>query len=138
MNDFKDIVSIEAHSEAYGVPLGTMRQILQISGFNFSLEPSLRGISGTLQCFDIVARKGNQTIVIDVLPSADRKKSEMKLINMRAKIWDCAPDLAIAISPVEASKEMKEMAKFYKLALIVAMNEQDLEEKFEQLVNSLN
>lgn len=84
-----------------------------------------------MQSFDMVARKGNQTITIDVLPSGDRRKSEMKLVNMRAKIWDCAPEVAIAISPVKSTPELKEMIRFYNLVLIEAENEQELEEKLD-------
>ncbi len=136
MNELEGSVATEA--KVYGVGLKPMSNILESHGFSSSLKSSLRGISGAIQNFDIVARKDSLTIVIDVLPSADKKKCEMALINMRAKTWDCAPELAIAISPVEASKEMKELAKFYKLTFIEALNETELEVLFDELANSLN
>lgn|SRR5487761_19605 len=137
LNGFRDAVALENDSSVYGVKLSPMNCILKKHGFSSVTNGTLRGISGATQAFDIIARKGSETIAVDVLPSGDRMKSEMKLINMRAKIWDCAPDLAIAIAPVQATKELREMALNYKLVLIEAGNEQELEEKFEQLVVSL-
>jgi hypothetical protein len=130
--------SVAQDAQVYGVGLDAMRQVLEKYDYQTSLKSTLRGISGALQSFDIVAMKDNVTIVIDILPSADRKKSVSALINIRAKMWDCAPELGIVVSPVKPSEEMKEMARFYKLKFVEALNETELEVKFEDLIASLN
>ncbi len=134
LNANEGSVSVQTCDSVYGVRLRPLSQVFETHGFDSMTNGALRGISGSLQSFDMVARKGNQTITIDVLPSGDRRKSEMKLVNMRAKIWDCAPEVAIAISPVKSTPELKEMIRFYNLVLIEAENEQELEEKLEALL----
>ena len=137
LNDYEGAISLETNS-VYGVSLTTVSRVLLTHGFSSKSGGALTGISGGEQNFDIVARKGPKTIAAEVLPAGDRKKCEIRLINMRAKIWDSAPDLAIAIAPAEVGPELEALAKNYKFVLIEALSEEDLEAKLEELMQLLD
>ncbi|MGI0083870.1 MAG: hypothetical protein ACREBQ_02195, partial [Nitrososphaerales archaeon] len=69
MNAYRDAMSVEASDSVFGVNLSPIRDILRTHGFESTTSRTLRGISGALQDFDLVARRGNETIAIDVLPA---------------------------------------------------------------------
>jgi len=92
---------------------------LETLGYSSRFGPQITGMSSITHTFDLVATRGADTIVIQMLPTLDYEAASGKLLELQAKAWDCSPDLAIAIIPLGSDIEsLRKLASFYNFVLI--------------------
>jgi len=122
------------------VPTSGLEPILDLLGnlgYSSQFQGTIRGISGEDHRFDIVARKDRYRIVIIVIPSSNYNSIETEMVKLRAKAYDCAPDLGIVIFPSEASQKLRDLSDFYRFALIEGTNPRNMEEGLRKALLSI-
>jgi hypothetical protein len=93
--------------------------LLESNDYDCNSPGRLLGVSGADHEFDIVAHRGIKTVVISSLCETEQDKLEMKLMSLRAMVWDCSPDSAIVILPQGANlEEAKKFASVFNLTFI--------------------
>jgi hypothetical protein len=93
--------------------------LLESNDYDCSSPGRLLGVSGTDHEFDVVAHRGLKTIVISSLCETSQDMLEMKLMSLRAMVWDCSPDFAVVILPQGANlEEAKRFASVYNLTFV--------------------
>lgn len=112
--------------------------LLESSDYDCNAPGRLLGVSGADHEFDIVARRGLKTIVISSLCEFDESMLEMRLMSLRAMVWDCSPDLAIVILPQGANlEEAKKFASVYNLTFIERPNPAFVYQELDRLLADL-
>ena len=101
-----------------GVAIAPIVEQLQDLGFSYEIQGTLRGMSGEEHRFDIVARRGNMIVAVNILVADRDEPDERALIGLRARLYDCAPDLGVVIYTSDASDRLKNLCKFYRMAVI--------------------
>jgi hypothetical protein len=117
--------------------LGDILDILERYRYVSSSPGKLLGLSGTSHEFDIVARHGINTILISSLTETDPEMLKMKLVSLRAMVWDCSPDTAIVILPQGADLEdAKKYLTMNNFAIIQRENPAVVYQKLEEVLKS--
>jgi hypothetical protein len=119
--------------------LGDMLDILERYDYVCSSPGKLRGVSGANHEFDIVARRGINTLLISSLAEADRELLQMKLVSLRAMVWDCSPDIALVLLPEDADVEnARKLISISNFAFIKRSNPAAMYQELEGLLKSLD
>jgi len=109
----------------FGVELDPIFDLFEKSGFLTQYNGNLRGISGDVHDFDIVSKNDRYRIVFAFVPrSQDGSEGmQIELVKLRAKAYDCTPDLVIVIYPSRPGEKMKELAQYYRFVLVDGSSE---------------
>lgn len=92
-----------------GIDVSEILELFSILGYDCEIDAMVTGLSGTKHHFDIVARKGPEVLVIDIVAfrrslldtiASDEESDEQILltaVQMRAMAWDCQAYHAIIL-----------------------------------------
>lgn len=140
-----------------GINLSELVDLFESLDYDCETNSELRGISGMRHQFDIVARKGQEIIVIDIVSyrsslldtcASDDESAEQILtsaVQMRAKGWDSQVYQSIIIhlcsSGMEAERDLsyagEPLAKILRQINIELIRTPDMRNGLEQLTNVL-
>lgn len=128
------LVELQLASPLVEALINTLRKF----GYCSEVQGQLRGISGESHQFDIVSKRGADSIVLQLLPSQDSEKMALRIVDLRAKAWDCSPDLVVVIVPSqEQIDSLREFASLYNFVQIEADNPKKMCEDLARALASL-
>jgi ribosomal protein L37AE/L43A len=110
------------------VLIAPIKEFLAENGFRIEGPGFLKGKSGAIHMFDIVARKGEapaKLTVIDLATSTDTCVTEQPVIALFAKMFDVSPENAYLIAIPKINDNGKRMAKLYNIHLIEVKDQKD-------------
>lgn len=111
-------------------PIGAVLEDFQ---YRVEMPSQIAGRSGALHRFDVVATKGSETVILDLIAS-DKEIDEVPVASMYASIFDVAPSQSILVAIPGLTDRAKKLALLYRITVIVATDSQNaadqLKEKF--------
>lgn len=111
-------------------PIG---EVLEDFQYRVEMPSQIAGRSGALHRFDVVATKGSETVVLDLMAS-DKEIDEVPVASMYASIFDVAPSQSILVAIPGLTDKGKKLALLYRITVIEATDSQNaadqLKEKF--------
>jgi hypothetical protein len=118
--------------------LGDMIDILERYGYVCNSPGRLRGVSGANHDFDIVAQRGINTILITSVSESEPEMIQMKLVSLRAMVWDCSPDIAVILLPQGASvQDAKKLVSISNFVFLERSNPATMYQGLEELLKTL-
>jgi hypothetical protein len=116
--------------------LENLSMFLENNGFHIKLHGTIIGVSGTQSCFDLIAEKGSNRIVIDV--SLEGKKTEV--IAFMAKKIDVNPTKALLLD-LSGGNELVALGRIYgievySISITDAVVNQEIPREFENFISN--
>ncbi len=119
-------------------PIGAVLEDFQ---YRVEMPSQIAGRSGALHRFDVIATKGSETVVLDLIAS-DKDIDEVPVASMYASIFDVAPSQSILVAIPGLTGKGKKLALLYRITVIEATDSQNaadqLKEKFGWTGLSIN
>jgi len=120
----KDVKADSFQSLLLSTPI---QELFAKEGFTVRGPAPLKGKSGALHSFDIVASRGDGDnpqgiIVVDLATSTGAVVSEQNVIALFAKVFDVSPEKAYLIAIPKLNENGKRMAELYNISTIEAEN----------------
>ena len=109
------------------------RELIRQLGFEVSSPGKLVGNSGLEYLFDIVARKDDEVIAINIVYS-DVIVTDKPLVKMFGAVYDCKPKKAILIALPESSESINLLAKQYDITLIAGKDSKLLQDTLKEVM----
>lgn len=111
-------------------PIGSVLEDFQ---YRVEMPSQISGRSGALHRFDVVATKGSEVVVLDLVAS-DRQIDEVPVASMYASVFDVAPSQSIIVAIPGMTEKAKKLAGLYRITVIEATDSENaadqLKEKF--------
>jgi len=108
-------------------------EILCENGFDTQFHAKIEGTSGVQHPFDIIAKKGETLLVIDVSLSGDKNDA----VSLLGKKMDVNPTRSILID-MSNREELASLGKVYNITVYKGVNEKELRNELRNFLASLS
>lgn len=140
---YKDVYSYrlseDKRKEAMRWNLVTLiTKFLESYGFKVESPGIVRGKSGNLQTFNLLAHQGKtdqKLIVIDLATSTNEAVPQQRVIEMFAKVYDIAPCKTLLIAIPKLDDNGKRLAKVYNIHVIEGSGQKETFTTLKSLLN---
>ena len=109
-------------------PIGAVFEEYQ---YRIEMPSQISGRSGALHRFDLVASKGSDVIVLNLLAS-DKNIGEAPVATMYASIFDVAPSQSIIVAIPGLNDKAKKIASLYRITVIEASDSENAAEHLRE------
>jgi hypothetical protein len=109
-------------------PIGSIFEDYQ---YRVEMPSQISGRSGAMHRFDLVASKGSEIVVLNLLAS-DKNIGESPVATMYASIFDVAPTQSIIVAIPGMSEKAKKLAALYRITAIEASDSQNAADRIRE------
>ena len=139
---FSYVLSMDVRSELEGpaTSIAPFRNQLEELGFEIPALSSLMGKSGTVQTFDLVARRrveGKEHVVVLDLVYSTEPLDVSAVSSLMGKVIDTDPNITILVAIPGMTQDGKNLAELYDIIVIEGENARDAAAIFERRLASV-
>jgi len=139
---FSYVLSADVKDELEGstTSLAPFRRRLEELGFKIPLSTSLKGKSGSLQPFDLIAKgrvEGRDFVIALDMVSSTEPLDVVPVSTLMGKLIDTGADVGVLVAIPSISQAGRNLAELYDILVIEADDAKDAGEEFERRVRTI-
>ena len=139
---FSYVLSADVKDELEGstTSLAPFRRRLEELGFKIPLSTSLKGKSGSLQPFDLIAKgrvEGRDFVIALDMVSSTEPLDVVPVSTLMGKLIDTGADVGVLVAIPSITQAGRNLAELYDILVIEADDAKDAGEEFERRVRTI-